>query len=197
MYILKTKATRAFFGLKRTVIRSSVSFTAMRTLFDSLIKPVLLYGSPIWLPSLSAIKQIAKEVKYTNSLSNPSYSQNFTKKIANLPFEKIHLSFLRWALGVHRKSSTIGMWGDTGRYPLIYQAIKLTLDYYKRVENLKTSSIVSAALREQKQMNLPWYKTIKGLLEIDNIYHQDHVSDYRTIEFCWARETPGYLISNQ
>ena len=181
MDILKTKATRAFFGLKRTVIRSSVSFTAMRTLFDSLIKPVILYGSPIWLPTLSVIKQIVKEVKYTNSLSNPSYSQNFTKKISNLPFEKIHLSFLRWALGVHRKSSTIGMWGDTGRYPLIYQAIKLTLDYYKRVENLKTSSIVSAALREQKQMNLPWYKTIKGLLEIDKIYHQDHVSAYRTL----------------
>ena len=60
---LKTKATRAFFGLKRTVMRFSVLFTAMRTLFDSLIKPVLLYGAPIWLPSLSVVKQIAKELR--------------------------------------------------------------------------------------------------------------------------------------
>ena len=179
--VLKTKATRAFFGLKRTVMRSSVSFTAMRTLFDSLIKPVILYGAPIWLPSLSAVKQIAKELRCTDSMSNLGPSTNLAKKIANLPCEKVHLSFLRWALGVHRKSSTIGMWGDTGRYPLIYQAIKLTLDYYKRIEGLNTDSIVSAALREQKNLNLPWFKTIKSLLEIDDIFHNDHVSAFRIL----------------
>ena len=31
------KATRAFYGLKITVIKSKLSFTALKTLFDSLI----------------------------------------------------------------------------------------------------------------------------------------------------------------
>ena len=45
---LKTKAMRAFFGLKGTVNKSKISFRAQTTLFDSLIKPIALYGAPIW-----------------------------------------------------------------------------------------------------------------------------------------------------
>ena len=192
---LTTKATRAFFGLKRTIMRSSVSFTSMRTLFDSLIKPVLLYGSPIWLPSLSIVKQIAKEQRDSELSSTSRVSQNLTKKLSNQPCEKLHLSFLRWALGVHRKSSTIGMWGDTGRYPLIYQAIKLTLDYYKRLQNLQNNSLVFAALKEQKSMNLSWYRTIKGLLEVDEIYHKNHVEAFRVLSSVKA-ETPEGTYEN-
>ena len=36
---LKMKAMRAFFGLKRTIIRSKLSFKSLLILFDSLIKP--------------------------------------------------------------------------------------------------------------------------------------------------------------
>ena len=44
---LKNKAMRSLFGLKRTVNRSKLSFRALTTLFDSLIKPIILYGAPI------------------------------------------------------------------------------------------------------------------------------------------------------
>ena len=37
---LKMKAMRAFFGLKRTIIRSKLSFKSLLILFDSLIKPI-------------------------------------------------------------------------------------------------------------------------------------------------------------
>ena len=66
-----------------------------------------------------------------------------------MPCEKVHLSFLKWSLGVeHRKASNIGTWGESGRYPLLYQSIKLTLKYYQRIDNIKTASIVKAALQE-------------------------------------------------
>ena len=45
---LKTKAMRTFFGSKRTINRAKTMFRAKSTLFDSLIKPILLYGAPIW-----------------------------------------------------------------------------------------------------------------------------------------------------
>ena len=32
-----------------------------------------------------------------------------------------------------------------------------------------------AALKEQKTMNLPWYKSIKKILEMDHIYYKYHV----------------------
>ena len=94
----------------------------------------------------------------------------------------MHLSFLKWALGVHRKTSNIGVWGETGRYPLIFEAIRLSLNYFKRLETLDKKSFVSAALREQKALNLPWYRNIKALAKVDEIYSMDHVSAHRAIQ---------------
>ena len=177
---LNTKATRAFYGLKRTVIKSKLSFTALKTLFDSLIKPILLYGAPLWLPTLPIIKHISAHNSTDNNSSSKSIS-SFIKKIAGSKIEKLHLSFLKWALGVHRKASNVGAWGETGRYPLVYQAIKLTARYYDRVSKLCNGSLVNAALQEQKKMNLPWFKSTKRILEMDHIYHKDHVYAHQEI----------------
>ena len=52
-----------------------------------------------------------------------------------------------------------GMWGNKGdtHNRSLNQSIKLTLKYYQRIDNMKTGSIVQAALQEQKIMNIPWY----------------------------------------
>ena len=170
---LKYKAMRAFFGLKRSVIRSKLSFKSLSTLFDSLIKPILLYGAPIWVPNSSVNKAIIKCLKSTKG--------DLVKAINRSVQEKLHLSYFKWALGVHRKASNIGVWGDSGRYPLIYQAIRLTLNYYKRISSANPNSFVSAALRDQKALKLPWYRNIKPLLKLDNIYSADHVSAFKTL----------------
>ena len=167
---------RAFFGLKRTVIRSKLSFKALTTLFDSLIKPIILYGAPIWTPTSAINKSIIKFCS-TKSFN----TQNFVSKINRTPSEKVHLAFLKWALGVHCKASNIGVWGETGRYPLIYQSIRLTLNYYKRLIQMPNNTFVHAALKEQKKLNLPWYNNIEPLLKIDDVYLMDHVPAYRPI----------------
>ena len=171
---LKTKAMRAFFGLKRSVIRSKLSFKALSTLFDSLIKPILLYGAPIWTPISCVNKSLIKILRSGNETSG-----NLLKAIGRSTQEKVHLSFLKWALGVHRKASNVGVWGETGRYPLLYQSIRLTLNYYKRISTLSPDSLVAAALREQKSMKLPWYMNIKPLSKLDNLYSLDHVSAFK------------------
>ena len=175
---LKTKAMRAFFGLKRTIIRSKLSFKALTTLFDSLIKPIILYGAPIWTPSSAINKSIIKYCKFTPMIN----VENFISKINRTTSEKVHLSFLKWALGVHRKASNVGVWGESGRHPLIYQSIRLTLNYYKRLLNMPDCTFVKAALREQKLLNLPWFKNIEPLLKLDEVFHQDHVTAFRTIK---------------
>ena len=55
---LKVKAMRAFFGLKRVVMRSKLSFKALTTLFDSLIKPIVMYGAPLWMPTNAITKSL-------------------------------------------------------------------------------------------------------------------------------------------
>ncbi|MCP4459417.1 MAG: hypothetical protein GY816_15560, partial [Cytophagales bacterium] len=150
---LKTKAIRAFYGLKRVIMRSKLSFNALTSLFDSLIKPIILYGAPIWAPNSSLNKIITK------SITNPQKNvRNLLRNVSGSPQEKVHLSFLKWALGVHRKASNVGVWGETGRLPLIYESIRLTLNYLKRISVHNPKSFISAALREQESMNLPWYK---------------------------------------
>ena len=172
---LKDKAMRAFFGLKKTIDRSKISFRAQTTLFDSLIKPIVLYGAPIWLPTSPLIKNLTSSFLSKN-LNYPK--TNLLNHIRNFYPEKVHLSFLRWALSVHKKASTIGIWGETGRYPLIYQSINITLKYYQRLQNSKPGSIVYAALQDQKKLKLPWYKNIESILKLDELYNKDHVTAY-------------------
>ena len=169
---------RAFFGLKRVVMRSRLSFKALTTLFDSLIKPIVMYGAPIWMPSNAITKSL------TGAINLNSYNiKSVISKINRTNPEKIHLPFLKWALGVHRKSSNIGVWGESGRYPIIYQCIRLSINYYTRLTKLDSSSFVFAALQEQKRLNLPWYKNIESLLKLDEIYFKDHVTAHRIMNF--------------
>ena len=173
---LKSKAMRAFFGLKRTIIRSKISFKASATLFDSLIKPIVLYGAPIFTPTSAIMKTIVHNIK-----TNKPFTKNFLPKVSRSPSEKVHLSFLKWALGVHRKSSNVGVWGETGRYPLAYQAIRLTLKFYKRLQNLSDSTFAKAALYDQKAYKLPWFNNIEQLAKLDEIYHLDCVTAHRIL----------------
>ena len=173
---LKTKAMRAFFGLKRAVFRSKLSFKALLTLFDSLIKPIVLYGAPIWAPNSTVWGSIAKAQNLDHIKQN-----NLLNKISRSTQEKVHLSFLKWALGVHRKASNIGVWGESGRLPLIYESIRLSVNYMKRIENLERTSLVSAALREQKKLNLPWYARLRAVLELDKTFSTDHVTAYHEL----------------
>ncbi|NRB82033.1 MAG: reverse transcriptase family protein, partial [Saccharospirillaceae bacterium] len=168
---LTNKARRAFYSLKRTVNRTKLSFQALTTLFDSLIKPIALYGAPICTPSLSILKNIASSINH-----DPPALDKFCSKLAKIKYENLHLSFLKWAMGIHRKSSNIGTWGDSGRYPLIYQGIKLTLNYLKRLDDMGEGSFVYAALQDQKKLNLPWYKNIEPILKLDERYNMDHVT---------------------
>ena len=171
---LKTKAMRAFFGLKRNVIRSKLSFKSLCTLFDSLIKPVILYGAPICTPTSATSKAVSKHI--TSSDQN---THNLIAKINRSVSEKVHLSFLKWALGVHKKASNVGLWGESGRYPLIYQSIRLTLNYYKRLLKSPPATFIHAALKEQQLLNLPWYRNIEPLIKMDEIYHLDHVTAHK------------------
>jgi exonuclease III len=173
---LKVKAMRAFYGLKRVVMRSKLSFKALTTLFDSLIKPIVMYGAPLWMPSSPITKSL-----FTASNPNSYNVKSIISKINRTLPEKIHLPFLKWALGVHRKSSNIGVWGESGRFPIIYQCIRLSLNYYTRLNKLEDNSFIRAALHEQKLLNLSWYKNIESLLKLDSIYFEDHVTAHRIL----------------
>ena len=69
-------------------------------LFDSLISPILMYGS---------------EILYNGR--------------EQTDFEKIHLSYLKNMLGVRRQTPTLAIYGDTGHFPLLLKQQVQTLKY--------------------------------------------------------------------
>lgn len=85
-------------------------------LFDSLIKPILVYGCQALTPHLNTTIKL---------VSGCTLKPNYTDLLANGIYENFHLKFLKWCLGVHRKASNIGTWGESGRMPLIIDGIGL------------------------------------------------------------------------
>ena len=150
---LRKKSIRVYFGLKRTVDVSSLSFKSLTRLYDSLIKPILTYGSVVWLP-YSSIFKVLTEV-----------SENSLKKLSQDPMEKAHLQFIKYSLGVHKKASNVGSWGETGRYPLGITILKQVVSYFNNLA-LKgdDGTLLQHAFIEQKKLGLPGYTNITKLV---------------------------------
>ena len=166
--------------MKNTVKKSKLSTRSPTTLFDSLIKPIVLYGAPIFTPTMSILKHIAKLANNQHANSSDVKS-SILNKISLLNCEKVHLHFLKWALGVNKKACNAGVWGELGRYPLVFECINLTLNYVQRLQNLKDDSLVHLAFLEQKNLNLNWYKGLVPLLKLDPCYSTDHVTAHHIL----------------
>ena len=57
------------------------------------------------------------------------------------------------------------MWGDTGRYPLLFNALKLAIDYYDRINKLSENTLVKKSYMEQEKLKLDWYVNVTALIE--------------------------------
>ena len=199
---LRLKAMRALYSLKRTINKTKLSHRSLCTLFDALVKPVVLYGAPIWCPSIPAIKYLGNLQKTLDASDLSTTSSFLLNKLSELDCERIHLHFVKWSLGVHRRSSNIGTWGETGRYPLAYECIKLTLNYLKRIasfSNTNKSSLAYLAYKEQQIHKLDRYMRMEPLLRLDDAYTTDHVTLFknksRANKRTTSHDTPFNTIS--
>ena len=158
---LRIKGLRAYFSLKNTIDITSISKKALLKLFDALVMPILSYGSNIWLPSTQFVKSLL------NNCDLQITSQTL-QKISQDPLEKVHISFLKWTMGVRKKTSNAPVWGDFGRAPLAVRLIKQLLDYHNRLSIMNREDslhFVRHAYVEQQQLNLSWFSSIASLTE--------------------------------
>jgi hypothetical protein len=156
---LRKKGLRAYFSLKNLVDISELSVHAILKLFDALILPVVSYGCPIWLPNTWFIRQAVSGKLETE----PNES---LQKMASDPIENLHLKFLKWILGVHKRTTNVFCWGDTGRSPIVQKISKQAVDYYWRMEGLSihgSDCLARHAYEEQKTLRLPWYESMHAL----------------------------------
>ena len=152
---LRKKATRGLFGLKKSIMRTALSTNALFNLFDALIKPIILYSCQILGPHTTIAKHLA----------TPDTLTSYITLLKMDTYEKFHLRYLKWVCGVHRKTSNLGIWGDTGRHPLVFNALKLAIDYFDRVASSSPETLIKKSFEEQRQHNLDWYTNTSGIIE--------------------------------
>ena len=173
---LKQKGMRAYFSLKSIIDFKALKKPILFKLFDALIVPIATYGCQVWAPETNTFKVLSEDQRENNH------------KLVGLtkdPAEQLHLSFLKWSLGVGNRTSNAPIWGDSGRIPVIITTLKQTFGYVKRLvefDHNDTQSLVRFAYKEQINLNLKWYKGISSILkavnESDNL-NKDAISPHK------------------
>ena len=72
---MRAKSQRALYSLKHSIIKDSLSHKSINSLFDTLIKPILLYGCQVLSPH-------SKTMKYLHKVSDETSAENYLKYIA-------------------------------------------------------------------------------------------------------------------
>jgi hypothetical protein len=133
---LRSRALKAYMALKNKLgicFRDHVDDTT--GLFDSLVKPILLYGSDFW-----------------GGLKLPQ----------NNPIENLHMQFCRQILGVQRNTTNAGVLLELGRTPLALEAQRLSIKNWERIKDQKGNILVTKSYENTCERN--WSELIEKLL---------------------------------
>ena len=131
-------ANRAIFSamsLARNACGGELSALTHLHIFDTQIRPILEYASPVW---------------FTN------------KPIDSL--EKVQLKFLRRALGVGRTTPNLALYGDTNKLPLLVRQRYMFLKYWARLTQMPEGSVLSNIYAEHRKLDTPYMKKVKSTL---------------------------------
>ncbi|XP_077346373.1 uncharacterized protein LOC143990008 [Lithobates pipiens] len=130
---LKDKARRAYYAIRRQLYHLKPPVRVWLRIFDSVITPILLYGSEVWGP-----------VTYPDqSKWDPS------------PTETFHLEFCKHLLQVHRSTSNSACRSELGRFPLLLAVQKRALSYWDHLQNSSPNSYHHKALLNSKDQSKP------------------------------------------
>ena len=151
---LARKGRRAMGSLMSTIDREIIKPALALKIFKSLVQPILLYACQIWAP-LIATKQILglKQEELDSFFDNTS----------RIPCEAVHLRFMKWILGIHKRTTNVFCWSELGEFPLFIPAIKQAVRYQERLSKLSDNRMVFHAYQEQQRMELKWYDTLRQL----------------------------------
>ena len=152
---LMNRGQKAMFKLNSCFKSSQPGFNTSIHLFDHVVKPVMMYASEIW-----GGERFASCKSIYNLLVQDT-------------MEKCHLKHLRYSLGVSKKAPKLAVYGETGRFPLLVEAISNTVKYYIRLcsFSVNENELLVNALHECQRLNLkkPWLHNVKDILKKSGI----------------------------
>ena len=137
---LAEQASKALYSLSNVFNDNVLCVQDKLKLFDSLVLPILMYGSEIW----------------------GFYKSN--------DIEKVHIRFLKQLLGVRKQTSNIDVYGDLDRFPLYVMRNVRILKYWFKILNSPDSLLYKVYLQQVKFLNVDanfncWATSVRNLLK--------------------------------
>ena len=123
--------------MKQSVFNNNVKPSVIFKIFDSLVKPIALYGSDVWFGY--------KKCFYNKSL-NEIFEMSFK---GHNEFDKIYTRFCKSVLGVHSKTSNFAVYSELGQIPLVISIISSSINFWLHTVSSNSDSILFKAYLEQ------------------------------------------------
>ena len=113
-------------------------------IFEKVVEPILLYNCEIahaYMPKTWTYKKFTEKIWDTGDEIN-----------------KVITSFVRQILGVHKKSSTLAILAETGKYPISIKIMTQIIRYWIRLDTsediLLTATRLSIEDQNQKEIKI-------------------------------------------
>jgi hypothetical protein len=130
---LKVRGMRAYFKIMSSLKSHNISSGKVAIkLFDSMVKPILLYGCQIWGQN------------FTKCLQKDDFGQ-FDK----LSFEDVQNKMCKFVLHVGKQTSNLTSRAELGRYPLFISAAVLTIKFLVKLIQSPDKLAYSAYIEER------------------------------------------------
>ena len=130
--ILLNQAKKAWYSIQQILCKSiKKNVQTYLHLFDTQVKPVMLYACEIWADSIR-------------------YEGNITKLLQTNNLEKFHISVLKRLLGVHKKTTNIALLLETGRHPITLSAHIQAIKYFIRLPATKKQTLLNIYYEKEK-----------------------------------------------
>ena len=158
---IKTKARKACFKLKQSVDPKSLQPKVAMNIFNSMVRPITLYGAEVWGAYLCC--------------------ENFEKtlaKLEKLSIENVYIGYAKYILGVHKNTTNAAIRGELGIYPVGFEAIRSSINYNERLTHLPSQSLLAEISNNNILQKTPWYIALNKF--ITSLGHHK-ASDSKTI----------------
>ena len=148
------KASKAMYSIRRSLFSDKINTLPSIKLFDSCVKPILLYCSEIWC------------------LDNLVTSKcNIEEKHFSCPPVKVQIKFIKHLLGVNRSAVNLAVFSELGVVPISVDALKLSVGFWLHLVNSHDSSLVNNAYKVNYTLNLSFSNKLRMLFEKISFSH--------------------------
>ena len=183
---LSKKGLKAIFSLKKYMSDfKHIPVNLSCKLFDTLIRPIILYNSEIWFMDeyFTFFKAIQRSIISGRNIEKLSLVDRST-------FEKIHTRFCKTVLGTRKTACNFAARTELGRLPLESFIKTQVLSYYSRINSQDINPLVKEALILNKKLNddgvYTWYSfatSIMNELELEKTDFEFNQKPFKEIKY--------------